>query len=344
MQVNYIINSTILFVATFSAINLNAQTTAKLVMSAEVWASDKHIVDSDIVRLDNQWIMAICENAQADRREGVVRIIGSMDGSSWESKASIGSPTAGKLLSQPRITFQPGGQMMLTATAIVANKPAVEPIPEFGGTVQTVAWYSGDGRTWSQSSPFGSENYVHGKAVWFDAQAYSYSRGCICGNAQTVKIVSIDKTGLAMKTVYTETFAAFFPDDASLMFAGDLGVCLLSRMGARGEIQTGLIGKSRAPFNQWDWQESDSCFSSPNLIQLADKRVLVAVGLHTPRPRKMLCELNVDTGKLTELLVLPSMEAYSYSGMVVHDGHLWISSQQEHDGKRRAYLTKILVN
>ena len=40
-----------------------------------------------------------------------------------------------------------------------------------------------------------------------------------------------------------------------------------------------------------------------------------------------------ETGKVDELLTLPSGGDTSYPGLVMHDGQLWISYYSSHDGK-----------
>ncbi len=343
MYVLYMPRLLVLLVTFSIACNLHAQTRARLIGSVLVWTCDNQVVDTDLVRFKNQWIIACCESTHADHHEGVIRIVTSKDELSWELLASIESPTARKLLSNPRLSVQPNGQLMLTAVGIVANPQVAEPIPEFGGTVQTLAWFSVDGRSWSEARPFGSENTMHGKTVWLNELAYSYAQGSVCGDAQTVRILSSIEVGREMHQLYQGTFAQFFPSNASFVFAGAQGLCLMSRVGNGGELQSGMLGKSQAPFDHWDWTETDRSFSFPNAIKITDNRVLVLASLDGPKARRVLCNLDLETGKLFELLEIATNDMHTHAGISFHEGHLWISFAREHDHKKCVYLAKIYV-
>jgi hypothetical protein len=288
------------------------------------------------------WFMACCESSKANSPEGVIRIVTSKEVLPWESVALIHSPTPSKLLSKPRLSVTPDGQLMLTSVGIVPNPQSSEPLSEYGGTIQNMAWYASDGHTWSQTNPVGRMNFIHGKTVWQNKQAFSYSRGSICGNAQTITI-ALGEAGPPFKEIYKETVSGYFPSEASLTFVGDLGFCLMSRFDERNSVQTGLLGTSTAPFVNWKWKDTSSQLSRPNSIRLADNRVLVVVGMHDKRTRTSLCQLNLDTGMLIELLEIPSSGAPAHAGMGFHDGQLWISFRAGHQNTMSAHLAQISV-
>lgn len=332
----------ILLLAMMSFDSLVAQTSATLVKSELVFTSSKQIFNTDLVRFKNDWIMVCCEGESSDRPEGILRVITSRDGRPWESLATIVSPTVGRLLSQPGLVVKPNGQLMLTAVGIVPSPQETVPLPEYGGTLQTLVWYSVDGRTWSQATAFGKENYLQGKSAWHNDLSYSYSRGFICGNAQTIEIVSSNE-GQGLKPICEHTISNFFPHNAALVFVGELGACLMSRIGERGTLEPGLLGTSKFPFKQWEWKETDTGFCYPNAIQIDDKRVFVSIGVSLPKRRKLLCQLDLDSGKLTELLEVPEIDAHSQTGMIFDDGHLWMSFHGDHQFKSCAYLAQILI-
>jgi hypothetical protein len=57
--------------------------------------------------------------------------------------------------------------------------------------------------------------------------------------------------------------------------------------------------------------------------------------------RTALCWLDVEAGKLTEFLTLPSGGDTSYPGLVFYEGLLWVSYYSSHEGKTSIYLAKV---
>src|SRR5262249_17978335 len=79
----------------------------------------------------------------------------------------------------------------------------------------------------------------------------------------------------------------------------------------------------------------------PNLIRLPDGRLIAVVRLYTPKARTAVCSLDPETGKLAELLTLPSGGDTSYAGLAWHDDLLWISYYSSHEGKTSIYLARV---
>src|SRR5690606_32125561 len=120
-----------------------------------------------------------------------------------------------------------------------------------------------------------------------------------------------------------------YPNESSLVFAGDECFCLLRR---DGDPKTGLLGHARAPFTEWQWNDLGTRIGGPNMIRLPDGRLLAAVRRYEPRARTALCFID-PAGTLTEALPLPSGGDTSYAGLVLHDNLLWVSYYSSHEGK-----------
>jgi hypothetical protein len=65
---------------------------------------------------------------------------------------------------------------------------------------------------------------------------------------------------------------------------------------------------------------------------------LATVRLYDPAPRTVVCEIEPNTGRMTEMLTLPSGGDTSYAGMVWHENQLWISYYSSHGNKSSIYL------
>jgi hypothetical protein len=62
------------------------------------------------------------------------------------------------------------------------------------------------------------------------------------------------------------------------------------------------------------------------------------------KAQTVLCRLDVEAGKLTPALTLPSGGDTSYPGLVWHGGQLWISYYSSHEGKTSIYLARVKID
>jgi RNA polymerase sigma factor (sigma-70 family) len=92
---------------------------------------------------------------------------------------------------------------------------------------------------------------------------------------------------------------------------------------------TGQFGVSEPPCKKWTWRLTNLQFGHPNLILLNDERIISTVFIDGDEPHSALCQVDALTGKLTELLRLPTGDTAQPIGMTEHDGHIWVSF---HDG------------
>lgn len=320
-----------------------AEVKMEIVESKLVWDQAPHSGWADVVRFNGRWFVACLEGRDGSFRSNpAVRILTSEDGTKWTSVGQLRSPQ-GKGLSAPYFSVTPGGKLMITSDSVVPSNVKVgDPQPQFGGTVRTLAWFSQDGKEWGGPDHVGPDDYPLGRVRWHKKTAYAYSHGCICGSCSTVAISS-SEDGTRFKGIQEKTFSGF-PDDATLVFDGDTAYCLMSRTTNAVNFQTGFVGTSRFPFTTWEWKETEATFSRPNLIRLADGKIIASVGLiGKEKSRTALCELDPATGKLKELLELPTDGKAIATGLVLHDGHLWVSYHVKKDGKASVYLTKVKV-
>ena len=127
-------------------------------------------------------------------------------------------------------------------------------------------------------------------------------------------------------------------EDRILFMKDGSALCLL-----RHETGTknGLLGRAEPPFTDWTWRELRLRIGGPNMIELADGRIIAAARLYSPKARTSLAWIDPVAGNMTECLVLPSGGDTSYAGMVMHDGLLWVSYYSSHEEKTCIYLAKV---
>lgn len=317
-----------------------AQMKAELVSTAKVWEQGAKNVSPDVVRFKDGWVMACLEGG------GTVRVLTSADGDKWEAAARIKSATPDRGLYRPKLSVAADGRLLLTAYGVVPNFHSPQPVPMYGGMLRTMGWYSKDGKEWGERELDGEDNYPFGRVAWHKGEAYTFGCGTICGSMQTVQVLK-SKGGKPFDAVYKETFSGFFPGEGALLFDGDTAYCLMSRQGTTDYNPpiTGSFGTAKAPFTDWEWKDVDAKLTAPTLLRLADKRVVAAVGLtgEKGKARTALCELDPATGKLTEVLDLPTGGKAVGVGLVEHDGHVWVSYHATADKKESAHLAKVKV-
>lgn len=294
-------------------------------------------VDSDIVRFKDRWFVVCCESTKVRYYQGL-RILTSQDGEDWKPVTLITS-LADTRLCRPMFGLPPSGQLMLSAECALPNR-------RNGLARNTAAWFSEDGRNWSKPQGIGQAHFPFSRVVWNKATALSYAYGRICGSVQTIQFFS-GENGKHFESQFKGGFPDFFPDEAALVFDGDQAYCLMSRInGSNPETmwQNGWLGTSQAPFSDWRWKETDARVSCPNLLRLPDDRVIAAVGLTGGKARTSLCEIDLSTGKLTELLELPIEGTRIPVGLATHNGHVWASYAAKHGGKLCVYVANVKMD
>jgi hypothetical protein len=309
----------------------SAETTAELVETKMIWNHGKHNALTDLVRFKDRWYCVCREGNDAHSPDGLVRIITSPDGATWESAALIPSPAPDKGLIDPKLTVTPARQLLLTAAGGLPQT-----------SLQSMAWFSSDGRNWSQAADIGDANFWFGRICWHRGIAHCFGLGYICGNSQTVQISALD-SDRRFKRLFNETFSRVFPMEAALVFDGDRGYCLMGRTGPNKAHRIGYLATATAPYREWTWKEMAVEISDPNLLRLPDGRLFATVGLTEPKPRTALCEFGPPGGKLMELLELPTRGEMIDVGLAWHDEHLWVSYHAPHEGKSSVFLAKIRI-
>lgn len=309
------------------AAEVHAAESARLVDVHKIWDRAPHNAFTDLVRYQDQWFCVFREGKGHVSPDGALRIITSKDGKEWESAALITSRDSD--LRDAKITITPDGQLMLCGAGAWHDKSK--------HTHQSLAWFSRDGRNWSEAVPIGDPDLWLWRVTWHGNQAYGIGYGV--GQDRFVRLYQ-SADGKTFKPLVERLFDVGYPNESSIVFAGETAYCLLRR---DGNPQGGLIGIAKPPYTQWDWKELGVRIGGPHQIQLPDGRFVAAVRLYDKKVRTALCWLDPAAGRLTEFLPLPSGGDTSYAGLVLHDGLLWVSYYASHEGKTSIYLARVEI-
>jgi hypothetical protein len=219
---------------------------------------------------------------------------------------------------------------MLTA---VAAYPESAPVRH-----RTHAWYSSDGRTWSDPVEIGEPNIWLWRVIWHQGAAYGVGYSTV---GERFARLYHSEDGRRFDVLVPRLFDSGYPNEASLGFEpGDTMVALLRR---DGQADTAQVGWARPPYTQWTWKDLDVRIGGPHWTRVAGSTWLAAVRLYQPKQRTALAWIDIGTANLSEILELPSGGDTSYAGMQWHEGRLWVSYYSSHEGRSSIYLARVAL-
>jgi hypothetical protein len=307
----------------------NAGSKARLLEERRIWDAAPHNAFTDLIRFNDEFLCVFREGAGHVSPDGKIRVLASKDGTNWTSAALIAQEH--RDLRDPKISTMPDGSLMIYAAA--ADRPKT-PV-----THQTVATFSNDGRSWSAPVDIAEKNMWLWRIAWKSKDAYGVGY-----DTSGERLVRLYKTtdGKKFETVLENLFDEQSPNESGLVFEPDgTLLCLLRRDGQPGH---GLFGSSKPPYTKWDWKDVGAKIGGPQMIRLRDGRLIGGVRLYEGGARMSLVQIDPATGKLTELLKLPSGGDCSYPGLVDFQNQLWVSYYSSHERKTAIYLARARVD
>lgn len=319
-----------------------AATKAEIVELRKIWDKGEHNAFTDLVRWHDRWWCTFRESEAHVGGDGTIRIITSTDGATWESAANLAEKDVD--LRDPKLTVTPDGRLMLNCGGSIYLGTKV-----LKGRRSRVM-FSSDGRTWTAPKPILKEGDWMWRVTWHDGVAYgaayrSPGQSAVPGPEWQLTVYR-SRDGIAWDLV-KEMDVLGRPNETTLCFEPSGEMIALVRREAGGTM--GYVGRAKAPYTQWTWQESNHRFGGQNAIRLPDGRWIVGTRDYTNLKQgantgatTMLAELGTD-GRLTPLVTFPSAGDTSYPGLVWHDGMLWVSYYSSHEGRTSIYLAKVKI-
>ena len=299
---------------------------AEIIQVKKIWDRAPHNAFTDLIRFKEQWFCVFREGRAHVSPDGALRVLYSPDGEAWTSAARLTSATGD--LRDAKITITPRGELMLSgASALHQPAPALH---------QSLAWFSRDGKAWSEPVVIGDTNFWLWRTTWHKGSAYSIGYETTAGNL--IRLYK-SRDGRQFETLVPRLFDEGQPNETSLVFLPDDSVlCLLRHDGQPG---SGQLGTAKPPYREWTWKNLGVRIGGPHMLRLPDGSIVAAVRLYDGAVRTSLAWLDPEAGKLTEFLKLPSGGDSSYAGLVWHTGLLWVSYYSSHEGKTSIYLAKV---
>lgn len=315
-------------IAVLSVVSHVRATAAELVSVTKIWDAAPHNAFTDLVHWNDAWWCVFREGQGHVSPDGAIRLLKSTDGQDWESAKLLTKDDAD--LRDAKLSITPDGRLMLVAAGALHQPAAAKH--------QTYVWFTGDGESFTEPKPIGEPDMWMWRVVWHDDTAYGV--GYATGSGPRLARLYTSRDGVGFQTHVETLFDEGYPNEVGLIFLpNDDALCLLRR---DGDSASGQLGVSKPPYRQWQWTDLKRRIGGPVLHRTADGRLIAVVRLYDQGPvRTAVCELDDQSGELSELLAIPSGGDTSYAGIVERDGLLWISYYSSHEGKTSIYLAKV---
>jgi len=298
--------------------------TMKLLSTRKIWDKGAHNAFTDLIRFQGRMYCVFREGAGHVSPDGKIRVLVSKDTKTWESSAILGCK--GQDLRDAKISQMPDGRLMILGGA--APRKGRESVPT-GSFVS----FSKDGASWTAPKLVGDPKRWIWRITWYKGRGYAVDYNY---PGKTNLLVTAD--GLDYRTLLSPMCSRGAPNEATLRFTKDgRCYCLQRRRGSA------LLGSSRPPYKKWTWNDLGRYVGGPNTILLPNGVWIGAGRFLKPRAHTALFVLDVDAGKIGDVLKLPSGGDTSYPGLLWHDGVLWVSYYASHQGKTSIYVARVEV-
>ena len=293
----------------------------QIISVERIWDHAPHNAFTDLIRFRDRWWCVFREAQAHDAPGGIVRVLKSETGGSWESAATM--EERGIDLRDPKLSVTPDGRLMLLMGGCVYDDKG-----EYLIRAPRVS-FSEDGWTWTDPRKVLAEDHWLWRATWHGDRAYSLSKlGEGKGPRRGFLYSSTDGIDWDWITEFklpgvSETTLGFQPD-------GEMVALIRPR----------YIGTSKPPYREWSFCETPERIGGPNFIRLPDGRLWGSGRLFTAEgPRTVLARMT--TSSYEPALTLPSGGDTSYAGMVWHEDLLWMSYYSSHEKGTNVYLAKV---
>ncbi len=313
--------------------------TIELIKVKRIWDQGNHNAFTGLTRYQDKFFCVFREGQGHVSPEGKIRVLSSPDGESWKSEALL--VKEGYDLRDPKITVTPGGKrLMINGGAAIREGKKTE--QEFHSFVT----FSANGKDWEPIEWVFQPNRWLWRVTWFQEKAYGVAYKVGARNRSTRRFGTTliqSPDGINYSVLVEELYQEGGPTEATLRFDDD-GTCYCLHRRDGKDTRTALVGKSQPLYKEWSWQDLGLYYGGPNFIKLPNGQWIAAGRIFTDDGAKtILCQLDVETGKLIQKLTLPSGGDTSYPGLVWYDDQLWVSYYSSHEGKTSIYFAQISV-
>ncbi|SBS25516.1 hypothetical protein MAQ5080_00285 [Marinomonas aquimarina] len=306
----------------------------KEIKLTSIWQASEHNAFTDLTRFNEAWWCTFREAESHNSTDGTLRLLKSSDGSRWQDMGCLRIDNAD--LRDPKLSVSPSNQLILIATAYYTNAD-----PKYR---QTFAWRNKQGE-WSEPTPIAEQSHWLWRITWHQDKAYGLAYGTRPKNG--LHWYEISPSLDSYKSRRVTEFDGNYVNEHGLVFDEQgTAYCLLRRDITPPESSTGLLGTSKPPYDQWQWQDLGFRIGGPELVWAPDKKTLLAGYRRHEDPSQWLpqwteiAELSL-AGKVLQSIHLESGGDCSYPGLALDQQTLKAVYYSSHDGHCKIYCSDI---
>ena len=244
---------------------------ATLVEQYMIWDQAPHNAFTNLVRFKDKWFCVFREGQKHVSPDGALRIIVSKDGKQWESAALVTSDTAD--LRDAQITVTPEGMLLLSGAAALHAQSVARH--------QTMAYFSDDGRTWSEGVPIADPNFWLWRVTWHKGTCYGIGYATVEEGGRSIRLYK-SADGRTFEALVPALRSGEYSNESSIIFLeDDTALCLLRRTPPRTDYR--LARTAKPPYTTGHGR-TRGAHRAAMMLQIPDGRFAGAVRLYV-RPR-----------------------------------------------------------
>jgi hypothetical protein len=301
----------------------------------KIWDGAQHSAFTDLIRFKGNFYCSFREGTgHVPGVDGLVRVLKSKDGLSWESAALLTKD--GVDLRDPKLSITPDGRLMIIiGGSIYKNGKMLGRNPHVSFSDKAGKQFSDPEKVITDPS-IPSWGSWYWRVTWHKGTGYAidYQIGPDERRGPTAMYLVKTKDGKKFEKVSKLDIDAF-PNEATIRFdkKGDMHVMV------RRELvdKLGVLAVSKAPFTDWNYTKMNIKLGGPNFL-FTDKGQIIA-GTRVYEPKVYTALFSGDgNGTFKEIYHFPSGGDTSYPGLLVYKNKLWVSYYSSHEGKTSIYL------
>lgn len=291
-----------------------------------IWDKAPYNAFTDLIRYQDRWLCVFREGKTHFPKDGdgTIRVLASKDGKEWLSVAQLAR--SGADLRDPKLSITPSGELMMAVGAASAA----------GRPVETIAYFSKDGASWSDGELIGERGFWLWRITWHKGKAYSVAYQ---GGRTGATRLYVSGDGRRFTTLVADLGIPDFPNESTLLFRKDgTAMCFVRRDAG---TMSAMLGSSAPPYTKWEWKDLGRRVGSPHFIETPAGRILGVVRYFEGNVRSVSV-IEIDPAGAMKLVEkLPSSNGDSgYAGIVWHDGELWTSYYSTHEKRTYIYFAR----
>jgi hypothetical protein len=304
-----------------------------------IWDRAGHSAFTDLIAADGYLYCTFREGSgHIPGLNGAIRVIRSRDAATWESVALLAEQHVD--LRDPKLSIAPDGRLMINCGASYYHGSKRLKIES------RVAFSTSDGSGFGEPQKviLPEDVLTGGDWLWRVTWHKGIAWGCvqqIDGNKRALWLVQ-SKDGVRYSEV--ARLAVDGPSETTLRFLPDETMAAMIR--CESGTRMGKIGTAKPPYREWSFVDSNKRFGGPNFVQLPRGAFLAGSRQYGAAAQTALWSLDMETGRMQDLLTLPSGGDNSYPGFVVDQpgGRIYVSYYSSHEGKAAIYLATLRLD